>query len=82
VPCLARVHRVEEVLDPQQSWASRDDLDAFARRLVSLLARVGHLACPSSCDSGPLAGSRRACSSSGDSGPLAGSRHARDSRHA
>ena len=56
MPCLARVHRVEEVLDPQQSWASRDDLDAFARRLVSLLARVGHLACPSSCDSGPLAG--------------------------
>ena len=43
MPCLARVHRPEEVLDPQQSWASRDDLGAFARRLVSLLARVGHL---------------------------------------
>ena len=43
MPCLAHVHRAEEVLDPQQSWASRDDLGAFARRLVSLLARVGHL---------------------------------------
>ena len=70
MPCLARVHHVEEVLDPRESWASREDLGAFAQRLVSLQVRVGNLledpglrcACPSSGDSGPLAGSRRACS--------------------